>query len=168
MHYSKIIKCDYLNGSGIGVSLFTSGCLRACKGCFSPQTHDFNFGKLFTEETEKEILEELEKPFYDHFSIIGGNPTELQNIDTIHALCYNIKTKFPNKDIWLWSGHYLREIQKCPIKRKILDVISVLIDGRFVQELYEPNLLWKGSYNQQVIDVKKTVKEGKVVLLNDN
>ena len=151
MHYSKIIKCDYLNGSGIGVSLFTSGCLRACKGCFSPQTHDFSFGKLFTSDTEKEILEELEKPFYDHFSVLGGNPTELQNIDAVYALCYNIKAKFPNKDIWLWSGHYLREIQKCSVKRKILDVVDTVVDGRFVQELYDPSLLWCGSSNQSVL-----------------
>ena len=151
MNYSKIFYADTLNGEGVRLTLVTSGCTLNCKGCFQPQTHDFNFGQSYTQETEQMILTELEKPYYDGLSIIGGNSTELQNVDSIYALCYNIKTRFPDKSIWLWSGHYLREIQKCPVKRKILDVVDTVVDGRFVQELYDPSLLWKGSYNQSVL-----------------
>ena len=151
MRYANIEWLEIINGEGLGMTLWVQGCSLNCKGCHNPSTQDFNSGTLYTGDVEREILSALESKHITRFTVSGGNSTELQNIDTIHALCYNIKTKFPDKSIWLWSGHYLREIQKCPIKRKILDVVDTVVDGRFVQELYDPSLLWCGSSNQSVL-----------------
>lgn len=184
MYYGKLKLADIANGPGIRISLFVSGCKNHCKNCFQKETWDFCYGKKYTNETENIILKELSKSYYDGITILGGEPFELENQPTVLSLIQNIKNKFPNKNIWMYTGYlYDTDLNNSgkryieSITDKILDNIDVLVDGRFDETKRntpvgcpDPTLLYKGSSNQRIIDMKKTRKQNKIILskYNDN
>lgn len=167
MNYSKIYSVDIANGNGFRVSLFVSGCSRKCLGCFNPEAQDPAFGKLFDAEAKQKIFKELENSWCKGLSLLGGEPMSKlsDNRKQIIAFAREVKLKFPNKDIWMWSGYKFEELAGDETSREILDLVDVLVDGPFVEELKDLSLVWKGSSNQRVIDVKKTMACGKVVEL---
>lgn len=172
MHLGQIITSDVANGIGFRVSVFVSGCTNHCPFCFQPETWDFDFGHLYTEEVEKAILLELEKPFYDGLTILGGEPMEFLNQEGIISLIRKAKM-IPNKTIWIYSGFLYEDLlpsgkRHGPFTDEILDSIDVLVDGRFEENLKDVTLNYRGSSNQRIIDMKKTRKEGKVVLSSLN
>lgn len=161
MRYNKIRKMDIADGPGVRVSIFFQGCAFHCKNCFNPDTWDFNGGKEFGDEQIDEIIE-LAKP--DHItglSILGGEPMHPKNIEATTRLAKRFKEVYPNKTIWSWSGFLFDEYIK---DKEVVNYVDVIVDGQFVDELRNPNLKWRGSSNQRVIDVKKSLKKGEVVL----
>ena len=143
MRYNLIRKMDISNGPGVRVSVFMQGCSFHCKNCFNPETWDFEGGKEFTDETIEKVLELCSKEHVKGLSILGGEPMHL----------------------WVWSGF---EFDKDLKGKEVLNYIDVLIDGVYKDELHDPTLKWRGSSNQRVIDVQKSIKEGKVVMLKNN
>lgn len=160
MRYNKIRKMDIANGPGVRVSVFMQGCSFHCKNCFNPETHDFNGGKEFTDEVIKHILELCDKDYIEGLSILGGEPMHPTNIDGTAKLAKAFKEKFPNKNVWVWSGFLFDKNLK---DTEVVKYIDVLVDGQYVDELHNPLLKWKGSSNQRVIDVQKSLKENKVI-----
>lgn len=160
MRYNKIRKMDISNGEGIRVSIFMQGCTFNCKNCFNPETHDFKGGKKFTDETIEKVLELCDDEHIAGLSILGGEPMHPDNIEGTTLLSKRFKEKFPNKNIWVWSGFKFEEYLK---DKEVLKYIDVLIDGQYVDELHDPTLEWRGSSNQRVIDVQKSLQAGEVV-----
>lgn len=166
MNYSNIIPCDTANGEGIRTSLFVSGCTNNCQGCFNKESQDFNYGKSYTKQTEKEILEYVSKPYIAGLSILGGDPL-CQNVDGIKqliSLC--IATKNLGKSIWLWTGFTWKQCFDDIHKQALLSVCDIVVDGQFVESKKDLTLAFRGSSNQRIIDVKKTLDKGEVVLYN--
>lgn len=160
MRYNKIRKMDIANGPGVRVSVFMQGCSFHCKNCFNPETHDFNGGKEFNDEVIEHILDLCDKDYIEGLSILGGEPMHPTNIDGTAKLAKAFKERFPNKNVWVWSG-FLFDIN---LKNtEAVKYIDVLVDGQYVDELHNPLLKWKGSSNQRVIDVQKSLKENKVI-----
>ena len=164
MNYHKIEKTSIVNGTGIRVVLWVSGCSLHCKGCHNPETWSFNSGKPFNLESKNELFEALDKPYIKGITFSGGNP--LDNFAEVFTLCKQIKEKFPTKDIWLYSGYTYEEINPI-VMSMILEYVDVLVDGKYIEEEKDITLKWRGSRNQRVIDVQKTLKENKIVLYND-
>ena len=161
MRYNKIRKMDISDGPGIRVSIFTQGCSFNCKNCFNPETHDFNGGKEFTDDTIEHILNLCDDDNVRGLSILGGEPMHPNNVEGTTKLAKAFKAKFPNKDVWMWSGFsYDRDLRG----KEALKYVDVLVDGQYVDALRNPALKWKGSSNQRVINVQKSMKEGKIVL----
>lgn len=146
MRYHNITKCDMLNGDGIRVVLWVSGCKLHCPGCHNPQTWAFNSGLKFGEQDKEELFEALSKSYIKGITLSGGNP--LDSYWEILALTKEIKEKFPSKDIWLYSGYTFSYIE-CNY-REILDYVDVIVDGSYVEELRDVELHWRGSSNQNV------------------
>lgn len=173
MYYGNIKKNDIANGLGVRVSLFVSGCRNKCKNCFNKETWDFCYGQPFTEETENEIFKELDKYWIEGLSVLGGEPFEPENQKDLLPFLKKVKQKYPQKDIWVYSGYLLDEQMLKPSKihteytDEILSLIDVLVDGRFVEELHDVTLKFRGSSNQRVIDLKETIKSGKIILYMD-
>ena len=165
MRYTLIRKMDISNGPGVRVSVFMQGCSFHCKNCFNPETWDFEGGKEFTDETIEKVLELCSKEHVKGLSILGGEPMHPKNIDATTKLAKAFKEKYPNKNLWVWSGF---EFDKDLKGKEVLNYIDVLIDGVYKDELHDPTLKWRGSSNQRVIDVQKSIKEGKVVMLKNN
>ena len=165
MRYNLIRKMDISNGPGVRVSVFMQGCSFHCKNCFNPETWDFEGGKEFTDETIEKVLELCSKEHVKGLSILGGEPMHPKNIDATTKLAKAFKEKYPNKNLWVWSGF---EFDKDLKGKEVLNYIDVLIDGVYKDELHDPTLKWRGSANQRVIDVQKSIKEGKVVMLKNN
>ena len=163
MRYNKIRKMDISNGPGVRVSIFMQGCTFNCKNCFNPETHDFKGGEEFTDETIQEVLDLCDKEFITGLSILGGEPMHPLNIKGTIKLAKAFKERYPDKTIWSWSGFLIDNI----VDKEILNYLDVLVDGQYVDELHNPTLKWCGSENQRVIDVKKTLKKGEVVLYKD-
>lgn len=164
MKYNKIRKMDISNGPGVRVSIFMQGCTFNCKNCFNPETHDFNGGKEFNDETIKRVLELCEKDYIVGLSILGGEPLHPKNIEASTRLAKAFKEQFPEKTIWVWSGFLFDKHLK---DKEILNYIDVLVDGQFQDELRDPRLKWCGSSNQRVIDVKKSLKKKDLVLFEN-
>lgn len=162
MRYNKIRKMDISDGPGIRVSIFMQGCAFHCKNCFNPETHDFNGGKEFTEETIDKILELCDNDTIEGLSILGGEPMHPTNIEGTTRLAKAFKEVYPNKTIWAWSGFLFDRDLK---NEEVLNYIDVLVDGQYVDELHNPTLKWRGSENQRVIDVQKSLKSGNVVTI---
>ena len=160
MRYAKIRKTDISDGPGIRVSIFMQGCTFNCKNCFNPDTHDFNGGKEFTDDTINTILEIGEREEIRGLSILGGEPLHPTNIDGTIKLARAFREKFPNKDIWIWTGFLYENI----CNKDILKYVDVIVDGQYKDELHDFRLQWRGSSNQRVINVKKTLECGKIVL----
>lgn len=169
MRYHKIQKDDCLNGDGIRVSLFVSGCDFCCKGCQNPQTWDINSGKPFTENTLKVLINELNHDYVQGLTLLGGEPLHQNNLETINMIIDNIHSKnfTKNKDIWIYSGYTFEEIMKNDILKETIFKCDVLVDGRYVEELKDQNYHWAGSTNQRVIDIKKTLFLGEISLWNN-
>ena len=169
MNYGEIKNFDIANGEGVRVSLFVSGCTHHCKNCFNPETWNFDFGQPFTEETEELILKELAPDYINGLSLLGGEPFEPSNQAVLLPFLRRVKELFPNKTIWCYSGYLFdKELlsesrARCEHTDEMLSLIDVLVDGEFVQELYSITLQFRGSSNQRIIDVKKSLKSGKVV-----
>lgn len=160
MRYNKIRKMDISNGEGVRVSIFMQGCTFNCKNCFNPETHSFDGGNEFTEETIERVLNLCSNENIVGLSILGGEPLHPKNIDGTTALAKCFKEKYPNKTIWVWTGFLFENLKDS----EVMKYIDVLIDGQYVDELHSPLLKWKGSANQRVIDVQKTLKENKIIL----
>ena len=160
MRYNTIRQTDISNGPGIRVSIFMQGCVFHCKNCFNPDTWDFKAGNEFTDETIEKVLELCEPSYIKGLSILGGEPMHPKNIEGTTKLAKMFKERFPDKTIWSWTGYTFDDIKD----NEVFKYIDVLVDGRFVDELRNPNLKWKGSSNQRVIDVQKSLKKGEVVL----
>lgn len=163
MRYNKIRKMDIADGPGVRVSIFMQGCTFNCKNCFNPETHDFNGGKEFTDNTIARVLELCENENIEGLSILGGEPMHPKNIDGTTKLAKEFKEKYPNKNIWVWTGFLFDKDLK---DKEVMKYIDVLVDGQYVDELHDPKLKWKGSSNQRVIDVQESLKQNEVVLSN--
>lgn len=151
MNYAEIKKVDIANGPGVRVSLFVSGCRNHCKGCFNPETWDFDYGRPFTRETEDEIIEALRPSWIQGLSILGGEPTEEENAAVLIPFLKRVRAVLPDKDIWLYSGYTYEALRD----KEILTLVAVLVDGPFLLELKDAGLAFRGSRNQRIIDLKE-------------
>ena len=171
MKYAKIKKYDVANGPGVRVSLFVSGCTHHCKGCFNEEAWDFNYGNTFTDTTVEEIIEDLKPDYISGLSLLGGEPFEPQNQKDILPLLKKVKEVYQDKkSIWAYSGYLYEELKKMKTEeiKEILELIDVLVDGEFEEDLKDPLLYFRGSSNQRIIDMKKTRKSGKIILHEKN
>ena len=166
MRYGALKKTDIANGPGVRVSLFVSGCRKQCKGCFQPETWDFNYGEIFTGATVDELITALKPNYIEGLSILGGDPFERENISLITGLCAFVKKDFPDKTIWVYTGYTYEYVSlKYP---EILDYIDVLVDGPFIESLKDISLQFRGSSNQRLIDIPATRESGEVKLWRSN
>ena len=161
MRYNKIRKMDISDGPGVRVSIFMQGCAFNCKNCFNQETHDFNGGQEFTDETIEKVLDLCKNDTIKGLSILGGEPMHPKNIGGTTKLAEKFKEKYPNKTIWVWTGFLFDKDLK---DKEVLKYIDVLVDGQYKDELHDPKLKWKGSSNQRVIDVQKSLKEDKIII----
>jgi len=169
MNYGAIKENDIANGIGIRVSLFVSGCTHHCKNCFNPETWDFNYGTPYTEETEAKILKLLDSDYINGLSLLGGEPFEPENQKVLVGLLKRVKEIYPQKDVWCYTGYVLDSDilsgrAHTDVTDEMLSYIDVLVDGPFVEKLKKITLKFRGSENQRVIDVKKTLEAGSIVL----
>ena len=160
MRYNKIRKMDISNGPGIRVSIFMQGCAFHCKNCFNSDTWDFDKGIEFTDDVINTILELCNGDHISGLSILGGEPMHPNSIQGTTRLAMMFKEKYPNKTLWVWSGFLYDDLKD----KEVLKYIDVLVDGRYIDTLHDFRLKWCGSSNQRVIDVKKSLKKGNVIL----
>ena len=164
MRYNKIRKMDISNGPGVRVSIFMQGCTFNCKNCFNPETHDFNGGREFGDDTIDRIIDLCSLDHIVGLSILGGEPMHPKNIDGTTKLAKAFKEKYPNKTIWVWSGFLFDRDLK---DKEVLNYIDVLVDGQYKDELHNPKLRFCGSSNQRVIDVKKSLSKNEIILYEE-
>lgn len=170
MNYGTIKKYDIANGEGVRVSLFVSGCTHHCKNCFNEEAWDFGYGKPFTADTEQEIMDALSADYINGLTLLGGEPFEPENQKVLLPFLRRVRERFPEKDIWCYTGYSLeRELladsrARCEYTDEMLSFIDVLVDGRFVEELKDISLPFRGSSNQRIIDLKATLESGCAVL----
>lgn len=165
MYYGNIKPFSVENGPGVRVSLFISGCTHKCQGCFSADTWNFKYGQLFTEETEREVLNMLAPDYIAGITLLGGDPTEPVNQKGLLPLLQKIKKKFPQKDIWVYSGYVYEDFATggrayCEATEEFLSYCDVMVDGPFVLSKRNLMLSYRGSENQRIIDIKKTRENG--------
>ncbi|MBQ8807765.1 MAG: anaerobic ribonucleoside-triphosphate reductase activating protein [Clostridia bacterium] len=168
MNYATIKKFDIANGPGVRVSLFLSGCIHHCKNCFYKDAWDFNYGNPMTEAVEEEILTACKADHIAGLSLLGGEPFEKENRAGLISLTKKFRNLYPEKNICCYTGFVLDEELLKSGEEDVLDLlglIDVIVDGRFVEELKSAALLFRGSSNQRIIDVPKTLEKGEVVLL---
>lgn len=177
MNYHMIRTDDMLNGDGLRVVLFVSGCEHECDGCHNPETHDLNGGREFTDDSMKEVLNELSNDYISGFTISGGDPLLYENLPCVYDIIDAVKKSYPNKTIWLYTGYKLKRNDfenidtgwdNSLLRNQILRKCDIVCDGRFVKDLADVNLPWVGSSNQRVIDVQKTLASDQIVLYNVN
>ena len=170
MYIGEIITADSANGTGIRVSLFVSGCTNHCKGCFQPETWNFEYGRPYTPEIEEMLISELSKSYYNGLTILGGEPFEPSNQRELVKLIRRIKKELPSKDIWVFTGFtYDKDLTEGGCRYiectdEILDSIDVLVDGRFIEEKKNISLIFRGSENQRIILMRPTRVSGNIVL----
>ncbi len=171
MHYGELKKCDIANGIGVRVTLFVSGCTNHCPDCFQPQTWDFDYGKVFTDETKAEIFAELDKSYVNGLTVLGGEPFEPRNQRELLPLRGEVRETYPDQTVWCFTGFRLEDellregsYPRCEVTDGMLACIDVLVDGRFVKELKDISLQFRGSRNQRVIDMNRTRETGTVTL----
>ena len=176
MNWSEIKTNDIANGEGVRTSLFVSGCRHHCKNCFNEITWDFGYGNLFTEETMEQIFESVDHYWINGLSLLGGEPFEPENQKVLLPFLIMFKERFPDKNVWCYTGFTLEEIIGCSgkesractdISKEMLSLIDVLVDGPYVDRLHNITLKFRGSENQRVIDIKESIKQNKVVLYLD-
>lgn len=168
MRYGAIKKRDIANGIGVRVVLFVSGCTHHCKGCFQPETWSFDYGQDYTKATEDELIEALRPAFIDGLTLLGGEPFEPQNQAELIKLLRRIRKELPEKTVWAFSGYTFEELTgesraRCAVTDEMLSMVDVLVDGEFVEEKRNISLQFRGSENQRLIDVPKTLKSGQIV-----
>lgn len=170
MNYAEIKYCDVANGPGVRTSLFVSGCSHHCPGCFNEIAWDFNYGKPFTQDTIDSIIESLKPDYIQGLTLLGGEPFEYSNQKGLLPLVRQVRKVLPQKDIWCFSGFLFDKdiienmCKKWKETNELLSYIDVLVDGRFVEELKNLNLKFKGSENQRTILVNESLKSGNVIL----
>lgn len=168
MNYIKITKNDIANGVGVRTVLWVSGCTMRCKECHNQSTWGFNAGQSFTNDTMNELLNSLIPDYIAGLTLSGGHPLEKQNQQQIANIVKTIKTKYPTKTIWLYTGYLYENILKMPfVVRNILPYIDILVDGKYDCTKRDIILAWCGSSNQRVIDIQKSLKENKVILFKE-
>ncbi len=170
MNYCNIKPRDIADGIGVRVTLFVSGCTNHCKNCFQPETWDFSYGDPFTPAVEDHILAELSNSFIDGLTLLGGEPFEPENQRGLLPLLHRVRQELPGKTIWAYSGFTWEQLTgseschcRCEVTDEMLSLVDVLVDGRFVEELKDITLRFRGSSNQRLIDVPATLREGHIV-----
>ena len=170
MNYAEIKKTDIANGEGVRVSLFVSGCRRGCKNCFNKIAWDFGYGKPFTEEVEEEIIAALSPSYIAGLTLLGGDPMEPENQRALLPFVKKVRARLPQKNIWCYTGYTFKDgaIEEpqanCEVTRELISLFDVLVDGRFEESLKDIRLKFRGSSNQRVIDVKRSISENNIVL----
>ena len=170
MNYIGLSAYDTANGPGVRVSLFVSGCRNRCKNCFQPETWDFNYGKPFDEQTEEKLIKMLAPSYINGLTVLGGEPMEPENQRALLPFLKKVKAAYPQKTIWLYTGFTLEELRSPDCRahteytEEILKLLTVLVDGRFVEEKKNISLRFRGSENQRLIDVAATLAAGSVTL----
>ena len=170
MNYCNVKNCDIANGVGVRVSLFVSGCRNRCKNCFQPETWDFNYGKPFDEQTEEKLMKMLAPSYINGLTVLGGEPMEPENQRALLPFLKKVKAAYPQKTIWLYTGFTLEELRSPDCRahteytEEILKLLTVLVDGRFVEEKKNISLRFRGSENQRIIDMDRTRAAGRIVL----
>ena len=173
MHYGEIKNCDIANGEGVRVTLFVSGCTNHCKNCFQPQTWDFNYGNPFTEETEAELFRLLSPRYIRGLTLLGGEPFEPENQRALLPFLRKLRRELPEKTVWAFTGFTWEELHtegshpRCEVTDELLNLIDVLVDGRYVEERKDIGLRFRGSSNQRLLDLNATRASGKLTLLPD-
>ena len=174
MNYATIKPFDVADGPGVRVSLYVSGCRNRCKNCFNPETWDFNYGKPFTEEVENYIISALSPQYIKGFTLLGGDPFEPENQVTLAPFLEKIRSVYPDKSIWCYTGYdYEKDLLTgkkgdAELVMRMLNSIDVLVDGRFVEELKDLNLRFRGCSNQRIICVPQSLGQDRVVLWDEN
>lgn len=172
MNYLNIKRRDIANGLGVRVSVFVCGCTHHCKGCFNPETWNFNAGEPFSDKQLKLVLDFLQPDYVQGLTMLGGEPMEPENQPAVYNLIKEVKSKYPQKDIWIYSGYLYEELTNKNSKvstnhtLNILSLCDVLVDGEFVLDKKNLRLKFRGSQNQRIIDVKKSLATGTVCLYN--
>lgn len=173
MHYGEIKNCDIANGEGVRVTLFVSGCTNHCKNCFQPQTWDFNYGNPFTEETEAELFRLLSPRYIRGLTLLGGEPFEPENQRALLPFLRKLRRELPEKTVWAFTGFTWEELHtegshpRCEVTDELLNLIDVLVDGRYVEERKDIGLRFRGSSNQRLLDLNATRASGELTLLPD-
>ena len=173
MNFATIKKYDVANGPGVRVSLFVSGCTHRCKGCFNAEAWDFDYGQPYTAKTEEEILSALDHSYIAGLSLLGGEPFDPRNQETVCGLLKKVRARFPQKDVWCYTGYTLDKDLKeggaayTPFTKDMLESIDVIVDGEFVEALKDIKLRFRGSSNQRIIDLKRTRGSGEKKLWLD-
>lgn len=165
MNYGQIRKLDIANGSGIRTSIFVTGCTHKCFNCFNEEYQDPTAGKPWTDKETAEVLSYVSDPNVAGLTLLGGEP--FQNVDGLLPVVRKVREIVPEKDIWAYSGYTWDELTACPSKRQLLEQCDILVDGKFVDALRDPSLRFRGSKNQRIIDVKKSLAKGEVVIAMD-
>lgn len=183
MRFASMRNLDISNGEGVGVSLFVQGCDRHCFNCFNPDTWDFNGGKEWTEETKNKFIKLIDRPYINRISVLGGEPLAEQNLDEVLSLIKEIRIFFPEKTIWLYSGYnfdllnskyneykytpFAADADEWLTRWEIISNVDVLVDGEYIDEQRDLTLKWRGSKNQNCIDIQKSLAQHKMVLYCD-
>ena len=168
MNYGTIKNCDIANGAGVRVSLFVSGCRNQCPGCFQPEPWDFGYGQPFTGETEEELLRLLKPGYINGLTLLGGDPFEPENQCALLPFLRKVRTAYPEKDVWAYTGYTWEQLTsgvhrvRLPETVEMLNLIDILVDGPFVQEKKNIRLHFRGSENQRIIDVKRSLASGNI------
>lgn len=171
MNYAEIKYCDIANGTGCRTVLFVSGCRNACKGCFQPQTWDFGYGEPFDEKVQKEVLDSLAPDYITGITLLGGEPFEQENQKELVPFMRKVVAQYPNKNVWAFTGYIYDKDLVAGGRRhtedtdELLSMIDVLVDGPFVKELKDITLKFRGSSNQRVLDLRETIRTGKITTL---
>ena len=174
MNFATIKWFDISNGPGVRVSLYVSGCRNHCKNCFNPETWDFKYGEPFTEDIENKIIEGLKPDYVKGFTLLGGDPFEPENQKALAPFLEKLRKAYPDKSFWAFTGYdYEKDLLTGKLGDKdtvmrILNCLDVLVDGKFVEELKDLNLRFRGSSNQRIIELKPTLKNGKIVLWDES
>ena len=169
MNYANIKHYDIANGEGVRTSLFVSGCTHHCKDCFNPETWDFAYGKPFTQEVIENIIQSLKPDYVNGLTLLGGEPMEIANQKALLPLVEQVKKIYPSKTVWCYTGYQFEDLLSggkvhADWTEKLLNNIDIIVDGEFVKEKKDITLRFKGSSNQRIIDVQKSLKENKIIL----
>lgn len=164
MKLAQIRSMDISDGEGIGVAIYTQGCSQHCKGCHNPETWSMEDGFEYTEEYKQILLDLINSPHINHFSILGGEPFLSRNLDDLTKLCKDIKTLYPNKKIWCWTGYHWNDIYQKQELQELFQYIDILVTEPFEIDKRDITLKWRGSSNQMVIDLQKTIEQDKLIL----
>ncbi len=170
MNYASIKNCDVANGEGVRISLFVSGCTHHCKNCFNAEAWDFNYGLPFDETAQNTVLELLKPDYISGLTLLGGEPMEPCNQKALLPFIQKVKQMYPQKNIWCYSGYLfdkqiIQEMsQKYEYTLPLVQLFDVMVDGKYVDELHDLSIRFRGSSNQRIIDVQKSLKENQVIL----
>ena len=170
MNYSQLIACDTANGEGVRTSLFVSGCTNHCPGCFNQEAQDFNYGKLYTQDTENILLDCIKQPYISGLSILGGDPLcqDDMGLITLNFLAHKVHSL--GKTVWLWTGFKWENFNftnNFSLQSLLLSACDVVVDGPFIEAEKDLSLAFRGSRNQRIIDVRKTLGKGEIILYKE-